>query len=201
MSDLDLEGLPPAPPDPPPVTAPSTVVAPWQERLEVIALLLLLAAAVTVVARLAGAFDQFDELASPRGLSVDLVDVVKFAGQQIGVLAAGSVLLAFLLVTLGPGDQISNRGVLVLRGAVVIGLVVAGIAAFAGVAALFGLGATSTTFAEDPSTARDAVDQVSTALPLLVAAAIAGYSAWCAFATLGEVPPGLVIPEAPAGVS
>jgi hypothetical protein len=182
MNDVDRERLPPAPPAPPPAAAP------WQERLEVIAVLLLLSAAVTVVARLASAYDQFNDLATARMASTNVVDVLQFAGQQIGILAAGSVVIAYLLVTLGPGDRISARGVLALRGATVVGLAVAGLTAFAAVATAFRLGVTTTSFAEEPSSARDLLDRISVAGPLVLAASIAGYVGWCAFATLGEVP-------------
>ena len=194
MSDLDPGALPPSPPDPPLASPPVPVAAPWQERLEVIALLLLLSAAITVVARLAGAYDQLRDVNPFTNEPTDLVRVVQLAGQQIGPLAAGSVLIAFLLVTLGPGDRISQRGVLALRAATVVGLVVAGLTAFAAIASLLDANGVSNGLVQVSATARDGINRVSTALSLLVATAIAGYVAWCAFSTLGEVPPEPVAP-------
>ncbi|WP_421120237.1 hypothetical protein ACE2AJ_02575 [Aquihabitans daechungensis] len=184
MSDGQRQDLPPAPPLQPP---PVAVVEPWQARLEVVAVLLLVSVALTLLARLAGAYDQaraaraFDD-------SIDLVAVVRLAGEQTGLIAAGGVLVAFLLVTLGPDGRLSGRGLLALRGVTVIGLAVAGVCAFAGLASLASSDGASPFNRPGASVARTAVDRLSIGVPLLLAAAIAGYVAWCAFSALGELP-------------
>ena len=187
MTDPTRPDLPPAPPPPPP-PAPTSVVEPWQARLEMLALLLLLTVAVTLLARLVGAFDQARQ-ARALGESIDLVTVVRFAGEQTGLIAAAGVLVAFLLVTLGPGSALSGRGVFVLRGATVIGLVVAGVSAFAGIAALASADQGSPARSFGATAARTVADRLSIGVPLLLAAAIAGYVAWCAFSTLGDSRP------------
>ncbi|HWJ60359.1 MAG TPA: hypothetical protein VNS19_00190 [Acidimicrobiales bacterium] len=201
MSDLDPGALPPAPPEPLIADAPASAAAPWQERLEVVALLLLLSAAATLVARFANAYDLASSARPFTNQSADLVSVVRMAGQQSGPIAAGSILLAFLLVTLGPGDRISQRGVVALRAATVVGLAVAGVCAFAAIATLIDSADAGGVLGDASSSPRDALNRVSMAVPLLVAAAIAGYVAWCAFATLGEVPPEPVIPGPEPAVS
>ncbi len=178
--------VPPAPPSPLLADAPAAAAAPWQERLEVVSLLLLLSAAVTVVARVVGAYDQEKSARSGDLGSVDLVSVVQLAGQSVAPIAAGSVLVAFLLVTLGPGDRISTRGVLALRAATVIGLGVAGLAGFAAIASLLESHGATGGLGLDVTGQRDALDRVSTALPLVVAGVLATYTAWCAFSALGE---------------
>lgn len=190
MTDPNLAGLPPAPPAPPAplASAPAEVAPPWQERLEVISLLLLLAAALTVLARLATAYDQMKAVRPFGDGSVDLVAVVRLGGQAVGPIAAASVLLAFLLVTLGPGDRISQRGVLALRAATVIGLVVAGVCAFAAIATIADGDDVGSTINGVSTTARDLINRLGVAVPLVIAGLIAGYVAWCAFATLGETP-------------
>jgi hypothetical protein len=167
-------------------------VQPWQARLEVVALLLLVTVAVSIVARLVGAYEQAKD-ARQFGASVDLVQVVRFAGEQTGFIAAGGILVAFLLVALGPGVAPTGRGRLALRSTTVLGLLVAGLAAFAGIATLVisevGGQGLPMGIAGEPSL----VDRLSSGVPLLLAAAIAGYVAWCAFSTLGEEP-GLLFP-------
>jgi len=185
MTDPDPPSLPPAPFAP----APPPAVEAWQQRLEVVAILLLTTVALTIVARLAGAYDQARVAHTFSSDSIDLVAVVRLAGQQVGPIAAGAVLLAFLLVTLGPGDLVSERGVLVLRAATVLGLVVAGVAAFAGLALVLDAATVSKYLESASSTERGLLVRLSAGGPLLVAAAIAGYVAWCAFSTLGELPP------------
>lgn len=185
MSAAD-PSLPPAPP--PALDQPAPAVEPWEQRLETLALLLLVAMAVTIVARFAGAYDQSKVARTLGDSSLDPVAVVKLAGQQVGVIGAGAVLIAFLLVTLGPGDRISQRGVLALRSVTVIGLIVAGVAAFAGIAVLFDAGTVNQYMEMPPSAGRGLLVRLSAGGPLLVAAATAGYVAWCAFSTLGETP-------------
>ncbi len=193
MSLGSSSNLPPAPPGPadpllsPPGGHAAREVEPWQARLEIVALLLLISVALTVVARLAVAYDQssgaraFDD-------SVDLVGVVRSAGEQFGLLAAGGVLIALLLVTLGPEGRVRRQGVLALRATTVVGLAVAGLCAFAGVAAL-ATDLDATPFDEPgTSAARTVVNRLGVGVPLLLAAAIAGYVAWCAFSALGESP-------------
>jgi hypothetical protein len=168
-------------------------IPPWQARLEVVALLLLVTVAVSVVARLVGAYEQAKD-ARQFGASVDLVQVVRFAGEQAGFIAAGGILVAFLLVAQGPGVAPTSRGRLALRSTTVLGLLVAGIAAFAGIATLVtsevGGQGLPMGIAGEPSL----VDRLSSGVPLLLAAAIAVYVAWCAFSTLGEEPR-LLFPE------
>lgn len=181
--DLDL------PPAPPPVAAPpEPVVEPWQARLEVVSLLLVATVAVLLAARLASALDLARQERSFPGDSLDLSSVVRLAGEQTGPVASIAVVLALVLVTFGPGDGLSRRGILALRSICVVGLAVAGVATFAGIAAL--VDPTVVSYAgPNPSTARDLSDRVSVGAPLLMAAAIAGVASWCAFSTLGEVGP------------
>lgn len=196
MTDGLQQDLPPAPP---PAPAPAPAVPPWQARLEAIALLLLVTVAATVAARLIGAYDQarivrtFDQ-------SIDLVQVVRFAGEQVGFIAAGGVLVAFLLVTLGPADHLSARGVLALRSSTVLGLVVAGLSAFAGIASLGARSRGAPFGAPGTLAARSLADRLSVGVPLLLAAAVAGYVAWCAFSELGEAS-GPIFPDEVEGAS
>jgi len=196
MSQFDPGPLPPAPP--PLLEAPAPALEPWQQRLETVSLLLVVAMAITIVARFAGAYDQARDARAFGVGSIDLIGVVKLAGQQVGPIAAGAILIAFLLVTLGPGDQISGRGVLVLRSVTVLGLVTAGIAAFTGLAVLFDAGTVAQYLEVAPSAGRSALVRLAAGVPLLVAAAVAGYVAWFAFSTLGDVPPGPLVPDEPA---
>jgi len=186
MSNGDDLGPAPAPMGPAVAAAPAPAVEPWQARLELVALLLLLTVAVTTLARLVGAYDQEHGFQMATGGPVDLIAVVRFAGVQTGPIASGALLIAFLLVTLGPGDRISSRGVLALWSATVLGLFLAGLGAFSSVAVIAqsadsaarSLGAGSGSF----------VGRLTTSAPVLLAAVIAGYVAWCAFSTLGETP-------------
>lgn len=186
MTDPHPTDLPPAPPEPALVASPEAVPA-WQARLEVVALLLLATTAVSVVARLATAYDQA-RLAQSFGQSLDLVAVVRLAGEQTAYFAAGSVLVAYLLVTLGPGGGLSRRGLLALRATTVVGLAVAGLAAFAGLASLATASDAAAAGPFGSPGSRSPVDRLSDGVPLLLAAAIAGYVAWCAFSALGEDP-------------
>jgi hypothetical protein len=190
MTDEDLDDIDAAPPAVP--AAP-----PWQARLEAVALLLLATVAITLVARLVGAYDQAKGMRE-LGASIDLVRVVRFAGEQTGLIAAAGVLLAFLLVTLGPGGRFSSRGVLALRASTVLGLLVAGITAFAGIGSIVSSDQSAPYGSFRGAAIRSTAARLSTGVPLLLAAAIAGYVAWCAFSTLGERPR-VLFPEADDG--
>ena len=198
MSDQPDVDLPPGPPAPLAASAPDRAVEPWQARLEVVALLLLLSVAVLLVTRLASAYDVARQARTFSDDSVDLVSVVRIAGEQTGPGAAIALVLVLVLVTLGPGDGLSARGVLALRSTCVVGLAIAGVTAFAGIAAV--IDPTVASFSSpNPTAVRNAVDRVSVGAPLLLAAAAAGYVAWCAFSTLGEVPDLLFSDEGPSG--
>jgi hypothetical protein len=186
----DTASLPPAPP---PVPLPAPEVEPWQHRLEVMALLLVVSVAIVVFAAFASAhaqlsqdFTTFPGASQPR---TDLTELIRVAGSSANLLAAGALLVAFLLVTLGPGDRIGALGTTVLRGLVGVGLITAGLAALSAVLTLI--------YSDDPGSgsvvsgafvAEGLVSRVGQVAPLFVAAAIAGYVAWCAFSILGEVP-------------
>lgn len=194
MSDpADLD-LPPAPPAPPTAPSPASAVEPWQARLEALSLLLLASVAVLLISRLASASELAREQAGLPQQPFDLVSVVRLAGEQTGPVAAIAVVLALVLVTFGPGDGLSGRGIWALRAIWVIGLAVAGVAAFAGIAAL--IDPTVVSFAgPNPSLVRDLADRVSVAAPLLLSAVVSGYVAWSAFSTLGEVGPAPLVPD------
>jgi len=179
--------LPPAPPEPPLAAAPGVGAEPWQVRLEILAVLLVLAAALLGVARLVTAYDAPAGINVFEGESPDIVEVVRTAGLAVGPTLAGALLVAFLLVTLGPGQVLGRSGVLALRGVVGVGLPAAGLAAFAGAAVIIDPDAAGP-FGDAQSTVHDLVSRLGYGAPALAAAAIAGYVAWCAFSTLGEVP-------------
>ncbi len=73
-----------------------------------------------------------------------------------------------------------------LRSLVVVGLVAAGLAAVS--AALTVIGADDGAIRVGWPVGDDLVTRLASIAPLVVTAVIAGYVAWCAFATLGEVP-------------
>jgi hypothetical protein len=187
MTDEAQPDLPPAPPVQP---AAVLLVEPWQARLEAIAILLLVTVAATLVARLVGAYDQA-RTARALGESIDLVRVVRDTGEQSGLIAAAGVLVAFLLVTLGPDGRLTGRGILALRATTVIGLIVAGVCGFAGIATLASSDQGAPYRFAGASAGRTALDRLSVGVPLLLAAVIAGYVAWCAFSALGEANPPL----------
>jgi hypothetical protein len=178
--------------------ADEAATAPWRARLEVLALLLLTTVTLVVLARLVGAYDQAEQ-ARELGRSIDLVQVVRLAGEQAGFIAAAGVLVAFLLVTLGPEGAPTGRGRFALRAATVLGLIVAGLCAFAGIAALAASSDGAIGLLSSFPPARSLTERLSTGVPLLLAAATAGYVAWCAFSTLGEEPD-LLFPEADGDV-
>ncbi|WP_426572709.1 hypothetical protein [Aquihabitans sp. McL0605] len=164
--------------------APGHAVEPWQARLEALGALLVVVAAVGVVSALVIAHEQSGRFGSGAG-TTDWIWVGQQAGQQVGLLGAGTVLVALLLVTLGPGRSISRMGVATLQAVVVVGLVVAGLVGFAAVSLAANL----------PDKAR-AANMMGSALGLgarlglasvlAAGAVLAGYVAWCAFSTLGE---------------
>jgi hypothetical protein len=169
---------------------PAPPVDRWQVRFEVLAVLLTAAAAVTVLARLLVAFDEARTVRAFGDRSVDLLTVVRTAALELGSWSAGAVLLAFLLVTLSGRDRISPLGVVVLRVLVVLGLFLAGLAAFGAILVVL----------EDPAasgilqdTSADGfggtASRIGWTAPLLLAATLSGYVSWCAFSTLGEIFP------------
>ena len=177
---------------------PEPAVEPWQQRLEVIAILLVLTTAVSVLGRLITAYDQAGValVGSAVGESRDLLVIVRTAAMAVGPWAAAAVLVSFLLVTLGPGDQVSARGVLVLRSLVVLGLFVAGLVALGALIILSGYEQRSSSGVLqviDDSSFGGLASRIGWSAPLLVAAVTAGYVAWCAFSTLGELAPAAVV--------
>jgi hypothetical protein len=181
---------------PPPLAAdPSSPAEPWQVRFEVLALILVTSVVVAVIAAFFSAHAQlsinqptFPGAEAPR---TDWTEVVRIAGTSANLMAAGALVVALLLVTLGPGDRIGRLGTTVLQGVVGVGLVTAGLAAVS--SAL-----TVTRSDDDPLTYASFqtglgtdgfIGRLSGVAPLLLAAVIAGYVAWCAFSTLGDVPP------------
>jgi hypothetical protein len=178
---------------------PEPAVEPWQQRLEVIAILLVLTTAVSVLGRLITAYDQagLALVGSAAGESRDLLVVVRSAVMAVGPWAAAAVLVSFLLVTLGPGDQVTARGVLVLRSLVVLGLFVAGLVALGALIILSGYEQRSSSgvlqLVDGSSMFGGLASRIGWSAPLLVAAVTAGYVAWCAFSTLGEIAPAAVV--------
>lgn len=169
--------------------APAPAAEPWQARLEVLSLLLVAAAAVSIVARVITAYYSQRQVDSTNFQleAGNWVRALRFAGQGVSLTAAAALLVAFLLITLGPGPELRPRGVLALRLEVVIGLVAAGLATFAAVATVFQdqvLGLTDSRMLVTDFTSL--VTRLGVAAPLVMATAIAGYVAWSAFSTLGE---------------
>lgn len=194
--------LPPAPPGPfvaPTAGAPAPAVEPWQHRLEVLAVILVLSVVAVLISAFVAAHAQLSVNFSEFGgeaPKTDFTEVVRLAGTSANLMAAGALLVALLLVTLGPGDRIGRTGTLVLRGIVGIGLITAGLGAISAVLTV--------TLDEGPLTAAalqagvygdGLIGKISGVAPLLVAAVISAYVAWCAFTTLGDVPPEPVFPE------
>ncbi|MCU1369467.1 MAG: hypothetical protein JWO77_661 [Ilumatobacteraceae bacterium] len=190
---------PPAPPSSP---APTDETEPWQQRLEVLALLLVLSVVAVLVSGLVSANAQLGSVASdPSGVeppAVGIDEVVRVGGASANLIVAGALLVALLLVTLGPGDRIGRRGSTVLRGLVGVGLVSAGLAGISSVlTVMYDPDELSGARLSTDFVAEGLVGRLSGVAPLVVAAVIAGYVAWCAFSTLGEVPPEVVAPDDP----
>jgi hypothetical protein len=195
MTDLSL---PPAPP-PPIEVGDSSLVDPWQRRFETLAVLLVVVVVTVIVAAFAIADAQLGSgnafgagLERPDGIG----ELVRLAGSSAGFATAGALLVSLLLVTLGPGDRITGTGTFVLRALVGIGLFASGLAVVSAI-----LTATRADDLADGSmmvsevVGQGLVERVSTAAPLLAAAIISGYVAWCAFSTLGEVAPAPLVPD------
>lgn len=190
--------LPPAPPLPMAVAGPAPV-DPWQRRFETLAVLLVVVVITLIVSAFAVAQAQLnpDDLFAvgfePRD---GIGELVRIAGSSAGFATAGALLVALLLVTLGPGDRITRTGIYVLRALVGVGLFAAGLAAVSAI-----LTATrADDLAQGSMVVSDVVGQgfvqrVSMAAPLLGAALISGYVAWCAFSTLGEIDPAPLVPD------
>lgn len=198
----DPVDLPPAPPGPPPSFAapPAAQAEPWQRRLEVLALLLVVSVVVLLIAAFAGANAQlsisFDAFPGSEQPSKDLTEIIRIAGSSANIAMAGALLVALLLVTLGPGDRIGRQGTTVLWGLVGVGLITAGLGAVSAVLTVTGdVGPMSAASLQTGMVGEDLVGKLSGVAPLLIAAVIAGYVAWCAFSTLGDVPPDPVAPD------
>lgn len=195
----DPVDLPPAPPAafaPPP--APGA--EPWQQRLEVLALLLVASVVVVIIAAFVSANAQlsmdFSAFPGADPPQKDVAEIVRLAGTSANLAMAGALLVALLLVTLGPGDRIGAKGTVVLWGIVVVGLVAAGLGALSAALTLIHEDGPMTAASFSMGLGGDGlVGKLSGVMPLLVAAVIAGYVAWCAFSTLGDTGSDLLFPD------
>ena len=162
---------------------------PWQVRLEALAMLLVVTVVVALGSSLVSAYAQLGDLSG--GFSgaegpVDLADVLRVGGTAANLAVAGALVVAFLLVALGPGDRAGAMGTTVLRGVVVVGLVTAGIGGISSVLNVLDEPDRATFSLNGPS-AEGFLSRASLAAPSLVAALLAVYVAWCAFSSLGDV--------------
>lgn len=195
---------PAAPPPFPLPAAPSDAPEPWQRRFELLALLLVVAVALVLVSAVVVAHaqlsDQFATFPSFASGDYDLTDVIRVGGSSANLAVAGALLVAMLLVTLGPADRFTGRGRLVLRSTVVIGLVTAGLAGTSGVLTVIDrpdeVPYANGGVAGFPG--EGLLTRLASVAPLLVAAVLAGYVAWCAFAALEDAPADPVDPAEPA---
>lgn len=206
MTDpIDPTGLPPAPPAPPAplAAAPAAQAEPWQLRLEVLAAILVASVAVALVSAFISADAQLStampSFPGSGQADTDWTEVIRVAGAFANLMVAGALLVALLLVTLGPGDRIGRRGSFVLRILVGLGLVTAGLAAVSSVLTLTAGDDGPLSYAgfQTGLGTEGFVPRLAAVAPLLAAAVIAGYVAWCAFTTLGDVPHELVAPDEP----
>lgn len=164
------------------------VVEPWQARLEVLAMLLVGVVGVVLAASTVTAIANAREQNAMGDGPLDIVGVLRSIGQGVGLTAAGALVVALVLVLLGPGGGIGRRGQLALAGLVGVGLLVSGAAGFA--AATYVVGAHGSSMGMPMSSeAFNWHQRVGLGAPLVMACALAVYVAWTAFSTLAELRP------------
>ena len=132
--------------------------------------------------------EQYDSYPSFASGGYDITDVIRAGGSSANLAVAGALLVALLVVTLGPAERSTGRGRLVLRSVVGVGLVTAGLAATSAVLTVTD-DPEGPTFSVAPTAGflgEGTIARLAGTTPLLVAAALAGYVAWCAFSALGD---------------
>lgn len=152
--------------------------AAWQGRFEVLAALLVAGAAVLPVSVAAGWWATGGLDGGP-----SLLDALRAGAQAVGPLDGGLLVLAFLLVVEGPGDELTGRGRTVLGAVAVVGAVLAVAGAGAVVDLLVHEGGRL-----GSATGGSVWSRVAGALPVAAGVALCGVVAWLAWSLVASTP-------------